>query len=1142
MRWTERQKEVIEQKGSDLLVAAAAGSGKTAVLVERILKLIIEDGVPIDKFLVVTFTRAAASEMKEKIIDAITLAATETPEKSAMLRRQLDKVNTSSISTFDSFAMDIVRNYFYVIDIDPNLQVASDEDATLLKDEAMNEVFEKIYTDEDPETIAYVDAFSSYKNDADLKYKLLKIYDSIMALPQGLDWLSESIDSMESSGDELSPVENKIRDYISHRAKADFNSARELLISFKEAALEYGLEKFAAKFDKDIEFAAGLQDASLDEIPEMIKAFKFTQLRTTKAEEDTYNQVKDEIKPLFDAGKTKIKDIGEKFFSFPLNEQFEDVRKTIPFLRAMLGILREFDELYSQKKLRRGLMDFSDGNHFAIKILRDENVAAEIRDKYDYIFVDEYQDSNYLQEAIISAIKRPDNLFMVGDIKQSIYSFRLAEPDIFKQRYRVYKEPETEGEKIDLNSNFRSKASVIDTVNDIFKDLMDDYDEDAMLYRGDSYEGEINHKSELHIIDCLNEEEPEDDVLQDYKNVELEALLVADLVRQNLGKEIYDSKKGIVRPLEKRDIVILLRSAKNRAVKYYDALMNAGIDAYIDDNSGYFNTIEISSFLDVLRLIDNRRQDIPLLSVLRMPVFDFSIEDMIKVRLINKDVPYHEAFIEYGTSDREDLDEKLKDKVKTVLDFLDRWSDKQSYTPVDKLVWQLMKETGYYNYAGALPSGNRRQANLRNFVAKAAKYAGGQWSSLHGLIAYIEAAKDKIDDGQAVLSSEGDNTVRIMTVHKSKGLEFPLVIVAGMGNVIKGVTQYREGIWHKDLGFGMNYINREEKTRRSTILEKVIADMKNKESIDEEIRIFYVACTRAKEKLIMVGCDDNWEKTQGKLLPGIKNEKNYLQMVAPVIDEQYTKTIVHSRNELSEFIGEETERENRVNNIHELENYALSHKGEEVADRLAYVYPHSEDVDRKSKYSVTELNAGEERKYDFRVPAFVSGQKKITGASLGTVMHSLMEHLDFNEVGRIINEKEETLAYIDQCINDMVDSNLLTKDEGDSVRKDQILGFFESEIGRRALNSDYLEKEKHFTILHEQDGKEIIVQGVIDCFFEEEGKLILVDYKTNYNTEGIEELYRDQMLLYKEALEKSTGKEVAETHLYLFKYGRSAKI
>lgn len=1153
MKWTKKQKDAIGIRGKNILVSAAAGSGKTAVLVERIKQLIIEEKVPVDRLLVVTFTKAAASEMKEKIVKALHGEIGKKGRDISYLKEQAEKIYRSNISTFHSFAMDIIRNYFHVIGADPDLNVCDATESQLMKKDAMDETFQYFFEEDDEAFHDFLLAYEDGKNREELKINILGIYDKIQSMPDTMDWLEKKTELLKGSREEF--LKGDTYAFIVEDARGKLQQARSYYENARSILSDAGLERLAEKVEEDM----GNLDKIMESSPEApffrknIPGFKNTIIRANKTEKDDYEKVKERVSAIRTAAKKEIDRIGTSYFIDTLNEQVELTQKTHPYAETLLTILYKFREIYQQKKKEKNLIDYNDIEHYAIQILKDEEVSGEYREKFQYIFIDEYQDSNYLQEAIIAGVKRRNNLFMVGDIKQSIYGFRLAEPAIFRDTYRKYSREDDWNCKVDLNENFRSKTEIIDGINHIFSRIMDDYDEDAALYEGDPVPEDIHYLPELHIVDSSKpEEEDIDEALQDMQNAELEALAASKVIKESLGKPIFDHKKNIERSLEKRDMVILMRGAKNTADIFYKILSANGIPAYLDENSGYFDTLEITTFLDLLRVIDNKQQDIPLLSTLRSPIFDFSIKELIAIRLGDKTASYYQAFVKYG---EEGEDKELRKKIVGCLDKISRWKKEASYTPIHQFVWKLLTETEYYAFAGALPGGVQRQANLRAFVDKALAFGNRGNNTIYGLLRYIEIIGERqIETGQVSLLSENDDLVRIMTIHKSKGLEFPMVIISGLGKRFVSDSPHRTGSLHKDLGFAMTYVNPEEHWYKRTLPEVAIMEKNSREAMDEEIRILYVAATRAKDKLVLMGTVKNQEKYREKMDLGMTGKSTYLDILAPCLPGSNLEVSYHTRNSLGRYLVDEQWEKAQV--LQELEQYEkdrTSDRGEEVNRILSYEYEHEDELKVRSKFSVSELSSRERdkvrkrespaKKLTLEQPLFVTGKTRFTPAEKGTIMHTVMEHLDFKEgYARFKSSEKDCLSYIVCFVDELVEREILTEEEAKEVSSRKIADFFKSKIGKRSAEAKEIYKERTFNILTDYHGTEVMVQGIIDCYFREGEDIILLDYKTDYSSEGIEELYREQMELYKEAIEKAEGQRPKEAYLYLFSEGRAVRM
>lgn len=1145
MNWTEKQQKVIDSRNKNLLISAAAGSGKTAVLVERIKNIIIQDKVDVRELLVVTFTKAAASEMKEKIAKAISKAAMEYPEEAEYLLKQMDRINGANISTFDSFAQSIVRNYYYVINIESGLGICDEGESAVFQKEAMDKTFEEFFESEDTEFLEFLNAYSKAKGDDAIKESLIALYKKIRTLPFGLEDLRDMIDGLHMSEESFfegkqgkALYENLIRDI--KLAERYFKSVYELITSEGHE----DLRELACVAKQDLDNLTALEDLSFEEIGEALKEFKY-QTFSPKLKGPSFKDIEDEVKKIRDKlGKGHVKNINKKYFSESIKDMVESVNATKDKAEILFKIIERFHEEYGNMKTEKGLMDFSDGTYFAINILENEEVAGEIKNKFKYIFIDEYQDSNYLQERLISLIKRENNLFMVGDIKQSIYKFRMAEPEIFQEKYDLYSEERDENsEKIDLNDNFRSKREVINFVNALFEDLMEGYSDDVALHEGNVYEGPLNYKTELHIVDGkVDEDAGISDELKSMKEKELEALAAAEVIEESLGKMIFDVKTGEKRPLQKSDITVLLRSRSSGMPEYYNALMDKGIDAYILGSEGYFDTIEIMTFMDLIHVISNPKQDIKLLSTLRSEIFGFDIDELIKIRIENKKGSFYDAFVGY------EKDDEIRHKIDKTLVSLKDWSEKSRYMRVDEFVWMLMRESGYYALSGTLPGGRQRQANLRVLVERAKAIGEKHDGTLNDFLTYEESVYlKKVKVPQASIAGEGDDTVKIMTIHNSKGLEYPMVLVGGLGhkfNIKSG------GDWHidKDMGIGLKDVNLQQRYSKKTILQGLIEEKHKREGLEEEIRILYVACTRAKDRLVLFAGSKDWYSKEKDMARGNVSPEDYLKLVYPVLckKKQAVDIIVHERRDMEHLLTGAKEAVSREEKLIEIEKYREERDAslkKFVDERLSYKYPHEDEYALKSKYSVSELNSKNYDNYDvkgsFKSPDFAKAKKELSGTDIGTVMHVVMQHIDFNEALKSLNEGSE---YIESFVEDMKTKEIISREEFEMVNCDKIKGFFASDIGKRAAVSERLSKEKAFTMLHEIDGKEVMVQGVIDCFFEEAGEVVLIDYKTNRNTDGIEDLYRAQTELYKKAIEESTGKRVKEVYLYLFSRNREIKM
>ena len=1156
MDFTEKQKRALRtDKKENLLVSAAAGSGKTTVMVERIKKLILENKVPIDRFLVVTFTKDAASGMKAKLTTAIREEIAKGGPDAPFLREQLTNMSRAQISTFDSFAQDVDKTFFYLIDLDPMVKAIDPIQTELLKQEAMNACFADFLDAKDADFLAFLDDYSTGNQWGldTIKDNLISAYDKLRNIPDYMEWLKECAEELNVTAEELknsrllAEAGRELRSLLKQSLEgfqtvtAMLESAGIMSLAEKSAADEEGVEKILESTD-----TVSLIDG--------INGFKAKTFKAAKDEQDLWNEWKDSVNPVRNEAKEIISDINKKYYgNFDIGTAAEDMRATYPRALTFLAIMEKYEEHFRELKAAKKGIDFADMEHYAIEILSHEEAAEVYRQRFDYIFIDEYQDSNYLQEAIIDRIKRDDNVFMVGDVKQSIYGFRNAEPSIFMDKYRRFGDSaEILSESVDLNENFRSKKPVIHAVNTIFEQLIDGYDDAAALHQGLKSENDKEHTVYLDVIDVASDDlEDVDEELKDQKAYEWEAHHICEIIDEVLKEEISEGET--TRPIQKKDIVILARD-NNLCGIYKEVLTRAGYDAFVEENSGYFDTIEIAVFTDLLRVIDNYHRDVPLLSVLRSFLFHFSIDDLIRIRLDCKKGPYYEAFRAYGENGE---DEDLKDQVRRTLADLAEWRRRAGYMPIDEFLWYLIDKTGYYAFIGTLPAGEQRQANLRAIIDKAAVFRenGGE-GSLYAFLRYVEALKkkDKVQVGQTSVMGENDDVIRIKTIHKSKGLEYPVVILAGLGKELKLSGDSGKWMLDLDIGIGLQAVDRATYSYRETLPMKVMKQRAARKAREEEVRVLYVACTRAKDVLRMTGT-----------AKGTPAKNTFLRWLLPIFEEKEDDLLVPRCFTLGNLASRAASAAAPVSR-------GVSVKAEsadpdlvlKVDEILSYRYPYQEDLAAKSKYSVSELAGHGVKPPKIRYPALAReileedkndepdeiprddpdrGFHKdlLWGAALGTVLHSVMEHMDFREAMKAKEEagddREKVKEYLNGFLDGLEASEILMPIERASVDTELFERFLETDLAKRMTDSPALYKETPFVNTVEMDGRDILVQGIIDCYFEEGDELVLIDYKSNLSKENIKEIYDTQIKLYKKALEDLTGKKVKESYLYLIRYG-----
>ena len=976
VRWTPEQAEAITRRGQNLLVAAAAGSGKTAVLVERIKRLILEERCAIDHMLIVTFTNAAASEMKEKIEKAIrkeidrvaeALAAADAEGSAAVrshaeakaeaeagvdgaacgqdgdhvgkqssarressdasraalqrdlvfLKRQLDLLPNANISTFHAFALEVIRRFFYLIDVEPNFKICDNSRQMILRGQAMDELLEEFFEADDAAFYEFLKSYSGDRNENRFRQMIESTFDTIQSLPEPAEWLREKVEGLNPAHGIEAFAESAVMRELWEDTEARLARAKAQLLKTAEFAALHSLEGVRELTLADLGMAEELEAlAAARDFDGMVSRLDGFRLKTLSkkifaeaadfdesAMADVREMVEQNRAPL----KSCAKDLKTAYFYDVFQSIAEDVHAGYPSACFFARALLRYGEIYAEKKREKGLLDFNDIEHNAYEILKDAEAAAFYREKFLHIFVDEYQDSNVIQEALIERLQSGRNLFTVGDIKQSIYMFRLAEPEIFRARYHRYDALTAEqGEEspslcIDLNRNFRSKTGVLDFINQVFYDAMEDYDARAALYPGDSCAERRSVKPLLYLAQTPWDEDGEaDDELKLLRKAEKEALAAVKIIRDHLGRTIYDSKARKERSLEKKDIVILMRGMKNYGDLFYKILTENNLPAYVDDNDGFFDTIEINTFMALLALLDNPKQDIPLLTVLRSEIFDFSVEELTAVRIAQKEGSYYQALVSCagentgeacGAAGAEAMarsgrfaDEALREKCAAALRSLRKWSRLASLLPLDELIWELLLETGFYLAMGAMPSGSRRQANLRALVDKALAYQDSQDGSLYGFMEYIDAVKErKVSMGQVKMVGEDDDTIRIMTIHKSKGLEFPMVLLAGYCRKLNYTTIGKGPAVHKTLGLGFPVVHYRESWYRTSITQNVIRAKIRREEAAEEKRVLYVAMTRAKDFLCLLGIEDDPQEAVSRVLAELPKDSSYFSMTGRTI-------------------------------------------------------------------------------------------------------------------------------------------------------------------------------------------------------------------------------------------------------------------
>ena len=1215
VKWTNEQLQAIQEKDSNILVAAAAGSGKTAVLVERIIHKIIDEKMDIDKILVVTFTNAAASEMRERILEAIYKKLEENPEN-VHLQRQIILLNKASICTIHSFCLDVIHNHFYEIDLPSNFKIVDTAEIDLLKQEVLDDLFEQKYTENDKDFIELLENYTNYRGDEALQELVLKIYKFIQSSPFPIKWLQEKLELLKIEDKDISKtVWGKL---IIQTVEDDIQESIMQLEAIKsKMALYPEMTKFYQKICEDLIILKDLQNYnSWDELYIKLLNFNFSKWPVDKK---VTNDLKEDSKEIRDKVKKHIKEKTAKLLSCSQEQAVKDLKIITPILEKLANLVTEFTKNFAEKKKEKNCIDFNDIEHFALKILLDENnnpteVAKKYKEKFEEIAIDEYQDSNLVQEAILTSISNGNNIFMVGDVKQSIYKFRQARPELFLQKYDEYKNKEEKAQednlKIQLFRNFRSRQNILNITNLVFESIMSkelgdiNYNENEYLNYGANYPEPEEIKNyagiaELDIIDLKEDEsitafEGEEDE-EEQERVEddvLEAKFVANKIQELLNSDymVFDKKQGY-RKIRPKDIVILLRATSNLSPIYEKELSDLELPVFSDTSGTYLDTVEIQTILSVLKIIDNPLQDIPLVVVLRSSICNFTDNDLITIRLTDRNCNFYEALIKT----RLICDGDLKNKIESFLEKLEKWKSISQYMPLDEFIWQIYLDTGYYQYVGLLPNGAMRQANLKTLFEKAKQYEKASFKGLFNFIQFIDKLKKQNGDlASAKLIGENEDVIRIMSIHKSKGLEFPVVFLCNSHKKFNMQDLNDNILLHQDIGFGPTIMDTTRKIKYSSIAKDAIKLKMKQETLSEEQRILYVALTRAKEKLYITGRSKDFTKyvqDKNKVLEMYESENikldaklmkkanSYLDWIMYVylFNQGRTITLKGEQYKLSDIITlnvsnkkdllktlakeevvEQIDLKEKIEQILKNKSEEENKKSEQaLKELLEWKYDYIVDTTLPTKSSVTKikqekikleemLKGIESEEVEYKksyTPKFMQEDKKISNAEKGTLVHLCIQRLD--------ERKDYELKDIQNMILNLVEKEIITQNEADAIDVNLIYQYTKSQLFEELRQAKEVHKEQPFYINipakdvvseAENSKKNILVQGIIDLYYiDENDNLILIDFKTDYISnepnakEKILDNYKVQLEIYKTALEQALGRKVNKTALCLVK-------
>lgn len=1201
MAWTNEQQAAIDSRGQTLLLSAAAGSGKTAVLVERIIRRLLDKEYPIDitELLVVTFTKAAAAEMRDRIGTALMKALSET--KDPRVERQLALLPSAQISTLHAFCQHVIRKYFYTIDLDPAFSIAGEEELNLLRRQVLEDVFLSYYEDDEKASILYplADMFGSDRGDDILMDTVSRMYIYARSLAWPEHWLKEAARSYDVAPDAViddmvwaGPIKDAVRRILEEDARLYDG----VLYHLRQR------EAFAPACDTFVAEQAALRQAaqarSWNDLSRFVRAIDFPRLKSLRKLSDDDKAVWERCKKVHDdVKKDVIKTLQAVYFSATPEEWLDGMRAMKPIMDGLVTLTLDFAKAYGAAKKEKGWIDFSDLEHFCLQILLAPDAspehpvpsaaAEELRSQYEEVFIDEYQDTNGVQELITRLVSGEDNRFMVGDIKQSIYRFRLADPTLFLEKYHSFSRDEKAVQRcIDLGRNFRSVPVVLDAVNAVFSRAMTaeaagmDYGEREKLYAGRQAPDDerwIGGPVEVDIVPTPSDEEDDDGSTAFEKECRFIAGRIGELLASG---RMAARKDGTLEPLSYRHIVVLLRSMAGKADVLIQALQEGGIPAYAEQSGGYFAAVEVQVMLALLRCIDNPEQDLAMAAVLRSPLVGLDETALAGVRLAGdgtlwQNLPAFVASLPDGVDEKEDLQQFMA--------AFDSWRTYSRRHGVAELLQRLYDDTAYVDFVGAMPGGDVRQANLKALYDRARQY---EEAGFRGLFRYLQLMdkmkEDGLDLAPAKVVSEKEDVVRIMSIHKSKGLEFPVVFVADMGKAFNRRDTQDQILFHNRLGIGLKQYDPEWRMSYPTLIWSGIAAQLRWEGAAEEERILYVAMTRARDQLILTGhsshIDRDWQRWTSRLNPA--QAKSYFDWVMPAAlapfgtkaDADYARPGTAWQDaiwqvRIARAVPAGTVEEGAYDGEPRLEALRRGDlTGTPVPswldEQLSWQYAYPQAVRTAAKFSVSEVKRryqelhsdelqdeaalsvpaaaviptapGEDDAFAALPPWLAGEEAAVSGAQRGTALHKALQYITL--------AANQTTATLRREIDAFVRQGLLSREEAKLVYVPVLAAFCQSDIGRRMAESPELHREYPFTVLlaggnplpETETGEQILIQGVIDCLFREDDAWILVDYKSDRleTADAFRSRYAVQLALYKRAVEQITHRPVEETYIY----------
>ncbi len=1274
--WTKEQQRVIRERGKDMLVSAAAGSGKTAVLVERILGKITDEEHPIDidRLLVVTFTNAAASEMRSRIRDKLQALAEEKPDD-LHLQRQLVLVHNAKIMTLHSFCLQVLRNHFQSVGIDPSFRIADEGEVLLLEQDAVREIVDEAYEQNSPLFTEFLEQSATGRQDTEVEEMILQLYHYALGEPYPEKWLQTCRDSYEEPDGEEKETPAWMG-YLLQDTALRLREVREKLTEAISLTEEPdGPYPYRKALESDLELVKNLETgSSYETYSARFRHMGSFERLSGKKDERISEEKQQLVKTLRAECKEELTGLREAYFYDDPDSIRDNLQKSGLVVRVLTELTEAFLTRLAEKKAEKNVLDFSDMEHLALRALEDSTVAGEYAETFEEVLTDEYQDINLVQERILQCVsgggKGIHNRFMVGDVKQSIYRFRLARPELFMEKFRQYREEETKEHavkcRIDLHQNFRSRRQVLDSVNGIFAKLMTEplggitYDEEAALYPGASYpegerkDGRDEYRTELLVLDAAALDAPGESSDSSETLRVREARMVAERIQSLVGTlSVVDQESGQVRPARYRDVVVLLRTVSGWAELFGEVFAEKGIPCHTGSQKGYFSAAEVRMVLSYLQILDNPLQDIPLAAVLRSAIGKLTDEELAQIRLAGTTLGAGTFYDCCRAYCREHAD-KIREKLYAFFTVYDDLREKSEHTPVHQLLWEMLEETGYGEYASALPAGRQRKANLDMLAEKAMAYEKTSYRGLYHFVRYIEnLQKYEVDYGEADLGAEADDTVRLMSIHKSKGLEFPIVFVCGLGKQFNETDVRSRVVMHSEWGIACDVIQNSgmnqsaPRMREPTLLKKTMQRRLRSESLGEELRVLYVAMTRAKEKLILTGAVRDYEKKlpawqsaskagEEEALPYTRlvSASTYLDWVMPaclqVMEEGDITVCAASEDGVRTGMGWAAEL-SAWEELLQINPSVCCSKKAEAYLRQVFTSSYPFEASRKlpGKLTVSELKKQSQRTEETEarelypeeeaeplIPKFrmqmekqnqqnrsamgaeletprtadaVDGTSRTAdavpgnsqrqqnrsamgAAAKGTVYHRFLQNLDYSRTCDLLLQLEE-----------LVDCGKMTREEASVIRLKDVDVFLRSPIGgriKKAALGGNLYREQPFVLgvsaeelgagretpraadaapgnsQRQQNryamgaGREtpraadsssdmVLVQGIIDAYFVEDGAVTVVDYKTDRVSDGqiLIDRYRTQLEYYAQALRRLRGLPVDDIVIYSFCLG-----